>query len=51
LVAVTERPHEKEQFCFIGQKKYPLLTPSEVVAILTNLKFVKDRQDGFACTV
>jgi predicted RNA binding protein YcfA (HicA-like mRNA interferase family) len=30
----------------MGQRKYPPLTPSEVVAILTVLKFKKARQDG-----
>jgi predicted RNA binding protein YcfA (HicA-like mRNA interferase family) len=30
----------------MGKRKYPPLTPSEVIAILTSLGFVKVRQDG-----
>jgi predicted RNA binding protein YcfA (HicA-like mRNA interferase family) len=30
----------------MGQRKYPPLTPSEVVAILKSLGFRRDRQDG-----
>lgn len=30
----------------MGQRRYPPLTPSEVVAILRILQFNKDRQDG-----
>jgi predicted RNA binding protein YcfA (HicA-like mRNA interferase family) len=30
----------------MGKRKYPPLTPSEVIAILTSLGFAKARQDG-----
>lgn len=30
----------------MGQRRYPPLTPSEVVAILTALQFLKKRTDG-----
>ncbi len=32
----------------MSKRKYPPLTPSEVISILTSLGFVKDRQSGSA---